>query len=208
MPRIIGDVHGKIDKYINIALGSVDGYSIQVGDMGFDYSKLSAINPNYAKFIPGNHDNYNVCFNEPHCITSDTGNFHFGNAVLGKYKFFFIRGERSIDESDRILGRDFFYEEELNYDQSIQLINCYTEAKPDVVISHGCPESIIIPMFGQAKYKGQLIKPSSTAHLLQACFEIHQPKHWFFGHYHKTKCFKKNKTQFLCLAELNYIDVE
>jgi hypothetical protein len=38
--------------------------------------------------------------------------------------------------------------------------------------------------------------------LLQELFNIHQPKKWFFGHYHQSWSMTINGTDFRCLNEL------
>ena len=53
--RIVGDVHGKFDGYINLIKDCE--YSLQVGDMGFNYEQLSALNPSKHQFMGGNQDN-------------------------------------------------------------------------------------------------------------------------------------------------------
>lgn len=53
---VVGDVHGKGDLYKKVVEKS--NYSLQVGDMGFDYDFLSDIDCNHHVFFGGNHDNY------------------------------------------------------------------------------------------------------------------------------------------------------
>jgi hypothetical protein len=56
--RLFGDVHGYIRSYAEIA--KQVPCSIQVGDMGFDYKKLSDLDPARHVFVGGNHDNYTL----------------------------------------------------------------------------------------------------------------------------------------------------
>jgi predicted phosphodiesterase len=46
-----------------------------------------------------------------------------------------------------------------------------------------------------------------TGLALQAMFEIHQPEVWLFGHWHINKVQKIGATNFICLAELSFIDI-
>jgi hypothetical protein len=100
--RIIGDVHGKFQDYI--ALTKECDYSIQVGDMGFDYSELRVLSKDDHKFIGGNHDNYDKYYGSPHAlgstITIGMGK-DFGIATHGGLDFFFLRGGFSIDWKQR-----------------------------------------------------------------------------------------------------------
>ena len=52
--NIIGDVHGKVDEYKDI-ISNLD-YSVQIGDMAFDYSDIKI--DDHHKILLGNHDNY------------------------------------------------------------------------------------------------------------------------------------------------------
>jgi len=56
MIRIIGDVHGLMSQYLDL-ISPVE-YSVQLGDMGLDYSEIAHLGKSHV-FIPGNHDNYN-----------------------------------------------------------------------------------------------------------------------------------------------------
>lgn len=63
--RFIGDVHGKVQKYLEVldTEGDYD-YSIQVGDMAIGFPSVEF--PPFQKpikdfFIRGNHDNPELC---------------------------------------------------------------------------------------------------------------------------------------------------
>ena len=90
--RIIGDVHGWIDKkyphkysykhstsYLDITKGCE--YSIQLGDMGFNYKPLQKLKPRgHHIFFPGNHDNYDSLKKVDDIYFSSTGmNFGYDN---------------------------------------------------------------------------------------------------------------------------------
>jgi hypothetical protein len=89
----------------------------------------------------------------------------------------------------------------------------YEQLKPDFVVTHTVPESIIkfIPfnrMFGDTIYRNR------TEQMLENMYQLHQPKKWIFGHWHvdwrqwiehpKTN----KKTEFICRKELGYIDFQ
>jgi len=185
--RIIGDVHGEYAKYIPIINGCLD--SVQVGDMGFDYKPIEGLYERH-KFIGGNHDNYDTISNQPN--------------YLGDYGIYkdigFVRGAKSTDIQWRTLGIDYWREEELSYTQSIDCMNWYTHAKPEIMITHDCPLVICSDM-------GLEPIRSNTQQLLQNLYDIHQPKLWIFGHYHISKYGKIGMTKYRCLNSLEYLDL-
>lgn len=203
--RIISDVHGKFDKYIKLAKEAA--YSIQIGDMGFSYDALNVLDPRNHKVIAGNHDNYSCVdgkfvFQTPHFL----GDFGIHN-VPNIGDFFFVRGGYSIDKNFRRMGINWFEKEELNYQQCNAALELYKTIKPDIVLSHECPTSII-DFVGLKYWNRQPIKPSSTANLLQAMLDFHRPKRWIYGHHHKNFTKLIDGTTFDCRDELGYIDFE
>ena len=198
--RIIGDVHGKYDEYLQL-IEDVD-YSVQLGDMGFSYTHMRNLNPLQHSFIPGNHDNYDRL--PTHCH----GNFgmrHKGDGAYGNvFKFFIARGAYSVDKEYRVEGKSWWRKEEMNYDQANRCLNQFARDRPDVVLSHDCPETIA-PFFLTNDYK---LIPSFTSKLLEEMFQLHQPKKWIFGHHHNSKTLEAKGTKFICLDELEYIDYE
>lgn len=94
MIRIVGDVHGKWESYHNVIRAQKnDIYSIQLGDMGFDYHHLSLVDATKHKILAGNHDAYDK-MNTAHWL----GDF----IELNNVQFFFVRGAKSIDKNFRI----------------------------------------------------------------------------------------------------------
>jgi len=194
--RIIGDVHGKTAEYLKLI--KVD-HSIQLGDLGFNYSFLKRIDSSRHKILKGNHDNYD--WDEPHFL-GDGGAFE-----LDGMPFFFIRGERSIDWKYRTQGIDYWAAEELNDEQMARIEEEYLKAKPVFVLSHGCPSDIIDQVALYKYFDNELLKPSKTAFFLQKLWDQWQPASWIFGHYHTNKTVIKWPTTFVCLNELQYIDI-
>jgi hypothetical protein len=204
--RIIGDVHGKYERYIEIAKAAK--YSLQLGDLGFDYSCLDELDPDCHKVLAGNHDNYDkwgtskfIHMQSRHWL-GDFGVFDmpgFGN-------IFFVRGGFSIDWKYRKEGRTWFKDEELTYAKGQEALELYKQIKPDYMFSHECPGSLIDKAFGQKIWDGELLRPSMTANLLDSMWEAHKPKHWMFGHHHKAWNKKIKRTMFRCLPELGFVD--
>jgi hypothetical protein len=217
--RIIGDVHGIHTNKGNCAgrnylnLIQKPEHSLQIGDFGFDYTVLEKVDPKH-RIILGNHDHYEKCRNYPHFL----GNF--GTYNFGPFKFFYIRGGRSVDQWARKSRIDWFAEEELNYGESMDALEIYSSERPEIVITHECPAEII-PLVIRNDWG---IPPSVTAKLLQACYEVHKPKIWIFGHFHRNWVLNyagvgvtsqgktvdngpRPLTKFICLDELAFLDV-
>lgn len=193
--RIIGDVHGYHDSYLNLIQGSDS--SVQVGDFGFDYSCLGGVDPDLHKIVGGNHDNYDVIGDCPNYLGD------FGACKINNIEFFFVRGERSVDANLRIEGRNWWRAEELEMAEAYKAIDAYAAAKPEIVISHGCPAEVI-PFFITNPGK---VNPSRTAQMLDAMFQVHRPKLWVFGHHHKSETLTVGDCVFRCLNELETMDI-
>tara|TARA_Y100000034_G_scaffold81713_1_gene97950 strand:- start:69 stop:830 length:762 start_codon:yes stop_codon:yes gene_type:complete len=189
--RFIGDVHGKINEYLHVAREA--DYSVQVGDLGWSNNAraplkfMKVLDAERHKVIGGNHDWY---------AEDETGFYHQTPHFLGDFgiynvpgfgDMFFVRGERSIDVRRRVEGRDWWRHEELNYQEGKDAIDLYTATRPQFVVTHGCPSSLITHITGSSDMLQSwgFNDHSSTAELLQQMWEIHQPKTWMFGHYHK-----------------------
>jgi hypothetical protein len=194
-----------------------------VGDFGFDYRPLAKVDPDRHKILPGNHDNYDIIPQYPNFL-GDFGTFGFPG-----FEFFYIRGGLSIDKGMRVMGRSWWAQEELNYQQAEECIKAYEQAKPKYVVSHECPVDVASQISDSdpdecGSYWG-VILPSFTSKLLQRLLEIHQPDFWFFGHWHRNlalyydgnavtrrgKELRRNfarGTMFICLGELGHFDID
>jgi len=181
---IIGDVHGKIPIYNEIIERS--DCSLQIGDMGFDYSQLSHSRDH--RFIGGNHDNYS--HRHPNML-DDYGVWR---------DIFYIRGAYSIDRSSRTPGFNWFYEEELNLADCYRAFELYIKERPRIIVTHAPPVTAVLAM-------GKRLIETTTTSLLQACFEAHEPSIWVFGHMHESWSDCINRTTFHCLKELETFEV-
>jgi predicted phosphodiesterase len=181
---IIGDVHGKIKQYHALLEGH--DQSIQVGDLGVGFVDVPRIGLAHI-FLRGNHDDPQLCQKHPNYL-GDWG-------YLKEDKIFYISGAWSIDYSSRTVGVDWWPDEELSYEELDKVIRRFEKEKPEIVISHDCPTFI--------KYKmGKHLFKTRTDQALQACFDVHEPKLWVYGHYHLSSVIQCDKTQFRCLNEL------
>lgn len=185
---VVGDIHGKLSRYHNLIQNKQPEYSIQLGDFGFSREHdwfLTTMDCTKHKVLFGNHDDYTY-LNREHSL----GDF----TVLYSGEIMAIRGGYSIDKARRIIGVDWWEEEELSFEKWGQCIDTYTQTRPSIVLSHECPTDPLLQMFG-------IDTPSATAKGLQALFAIHQPARWIFGHHHKSSRRVFGRTEFICLAE-------
>ena len=197
--RIIGDCHGAIrNTHVGRSYkGLINGipYSVQLGDLGFDYSPLDDVDPIRHRVIMGNHDNYDAI--PPHAL-GDYGTHVIPLKNGSEFKFFFIRGAFSIDQYRRILGISYWANEELSWEQMYAMIPVWEKEKPEIVISHDCPASLL-PLVG-CPFRD--LKPSRTCNIMDNLFALHKPKLWIFGHHHQNKVMKNvfdSNTTFICL---------
>jgi hypothetical protein len=208
--RFIGDVHGKFAPYKRIIEGCRN--SVQVGDMGIGFRIFpQAKSPHDLmvagghRFIRGNHDNPAVCRRNSQCIPNGT----IENGIM------FIGGGLSIDKEYRIEGYTWWPDEELSADELKRMIALYIERKPRIMVTHDCPEEVAsilltrIPLLGPKKLDFQ----SRTRQAFQTMWSAHSPELWIFGHYHMSfdhvlRGGRETGTRFICLAELEFRDVE
>lgn len=188
---VIGDVHGKLDLYIDKVIDH-EGPTLQLGDMGFNYDALSVLDPHQHKFFGGNHDNYDKYDDCPHSL----GDFGIWNNV------FYMRGAWSIDQAYRTEGESWWRREELNYTESLECLSVYATVKPNVVITHECPQFL-----GDDLFHYQPNISTHTGLLLQQMYDEHQPERWLFGHHHKDASIYRGPTLFQCLGELTTTEV-
>jgi hypothetical protein len=211
LTRIVGDVHGKFDRYKKI-IAECDR-SIQVGDLGVGFrhtqgprvGEIYGNPPHYAmvrgdhRFIRGNHDSPIECKKHSQFIPDGT----VENDVM------YIGGALSIDRAWRIEGYSYWSDEEASVEELNRFVDIYATVKPRVMITHECPESVA-EIIGARFYRKKLEPEfaSRTRQALQAMFEIHQPELHVFGHWHHSFDEVINGTRFICLSELEYRDVE
>lgn len=206
---LIGDLHGNF-KWLEKQLESIKKNNDQLiilGDVGigfpekirkFDYDKeiwkieygLSDFkyDPKYLVWLRGNHDSPSKCKNHPNYL----GDY-------GMYKdIFYISGAFSIDKDIRIPGVDWWHDEELSISELNAAIDLFDTLKPDVVISHDCPQKILHLMHTHRI-------STRTGQALDQMLEIHQPKLWVFAHHHISLNQKFEQTTFICLNELEVL---
>ena len=190
---LIGDVHGKYEHYHKIVRQTErHPYTLQIGDFGFKYDTLKNVDSTRHLILPGNHDHYDTCYNHPHFLGD------YGYTSLNRIDFFYYRGAYSIDRQYRTIGIDWWENEQVNIDQFMKARELYRDIKPEVMITHDCPQDIALQMLEP----GQRVYENITSWALQELYNIHQPKLWFFAHWHRSVKIQHGNTQFVCLNEL------
>ena len=218
MITVIGDCHGKFDQYYNIA--SKCEYSIVIGDFGFSsaWNKLSysKLDSNKHKVILGNHEDYDVAPNIPHCLGD------YGIHTLNGITFFFVRGGISIDRVYRVgeelngSPKTWWSQEELDFAQMTNCLALYKATKPDIVLSHVPPTIFIDRIHGNKdnnilqKFKfhsGFRENTSQLGTMMLNSLEDHFPKLWISGHHHKSYQEDFGQFKFVSLAELETYEI-
>lgn len=205
MIRFIGDVHGLWKEYFTICQNSTK--TVQVGDLGMGFGSRTAEMfceymdriPGDHSFIRGNHDSPDECRRSSYWVPD--GEINDGIMYIG--------GASSIDRAYRTAGIDWWADEELAYDELYQIAEVYAQAKPDILVTHECPEffatEAMIPLVN-----GNTNFPSKTRIVLDEMYAAHKPKLHIFGHWHYNLNYvdKGTGTRFVCLNELAVIDVD
>lgn len=188
--RIIGDVHNRHLDYLRLTQNSIP--SIQIGDMGVGFPGVDFTNTPEHRFFRGNHDNPKKCREHPNYM----GDFGYQKDL----DLFWVSGADSIDVAWRTEGVTWWPDEQLSYDDWIKVIDLYEQTKPSIVLSHDCPQIITDVLY---HYPGHTI----TRNGLQSMFEIHKPELWIYGHHHRSSEIVVEGTKFICLNELEFIDI-
>jgi len=211
--RFIGDVHGKFDRYEKILKDSPYP-TIQVGDLGVGFIRDNGSfhrNPSYDimmsgnhRAIRGNHDNPGVFESQKYAIPDGSIEYLDRNKEVN---MMFCGGGLSIDRKYRTPGYDYWYDEELSAEQFFDVVASYVKHKPNVMITHECPD-IAASEVMKAFNKTKLDDYSITRQAFGVMFSHHQPDLWIFGHWHHDLEFKIGNTNFICLNELSYKDID
>ena len=202
--RIIGDVHGLTHAPSYLKRASKAQYSLQLGDLsGSNYKFLSQLSPNYHKAIAGNHEVYNTkskwYFRKmPHFL----GNFGVWS-IPNFEDIFYVRGGLSLNFKSKQSAGIWSIEEECTVNELREAIELYDFIRPNFVVTHECPlrmtEHVADPMMAHSfGFPSSSIR-TKTNQALDAMMDIHQPKTWIFGHFHKYLSKHLDGTHFLCL---------
>lgn len=212
MLTLIGDVHNKYVKYKEII--SYYEHTLQVGDMGFEYTSLDDVDHTSHKFFGGNHDNYDEYYNCKHAIGD------YGLYTHGDVTFFFVRGSLSIDylyrrKYEMRTGVKTWWgdKEELNLVEMDACLSLYSKIKPDILIAHDCPIRMKENLRGSNPLDLRNFGFKNPDHdcntqiLLEEMFLSHEPGFFVCGHWHKTYSCKIGKTKMHCIGELECLNI-
>lgn len=209
----VGDIHGEFDWYLKKGIRSPVDCSVQLGDFGWGFEPvynrrrqlikkwshmqdLSYIPPMpHHRFICGNHDDRMLAKQHPNYL----GDYGFISAA----NLFYISGGFSNDWDRRKPGVEWWEYEELTAEELSGMIQDFSTAKPEVVVSHECPPCAAAVLFPRERRAGN----SRTAAALEEAFRCWQPRHWFFGHYHMTTHGRVERTAFRCVGEFQRIEL-
>jgi hypothetical protein len=197
---LIGDCHGRLFQYEEI-IKYLEGdgvRSILLGELGFKPEHEWFIKSPYSKnnkILFGNHDYF------PNLYESySLGRYSYNP----EYKMFCIAGGYSIDKQYRVEGKTWFKEEEMTSREERGCLLAYQKAKPEIVISHEAPELAINKLFN---YSYVFPGGSATYKFFDVLLAYHRPRVWVFAHHHDRRDAVIKGTRFICLDELETIDV-
>lgn len=194
--RFIGDVHGKMREYNRLCddfhRSHLWAFTLCVGDLavGFPGVKNLPLGSN-DMFIRGNHDNPDVCRDTPG---------YLGDYGINEHGVFFVSGADSIDKNRRTPGVDWWPDEQLSWEELSGACSTYSLEVPEIVVSHDCPQSLIPEM-------GKNYAPTQTRLALDAMLTINRPRLWVFGHHHLSFDKTIDGCRFVCLNELETLDI-
>jgi len=200
---IIGDVHGKWNEYSKILNKYPNEISIQIGDCGVGFPKSpELILPKNAFWFRGNHDNPDTAKNHPNHLGD------FGSKIIDGIKIFWVAGSWSIDQQFRIPGWTWWEDEELSIRELETAMEQYLKVKPDVMLTHDTAGPFASKILSKYSIMGDgLVYPTRTGQALSAMFEAYQPKLWVCGHYHASVTEIIKGTKFICLNELESLEL-
>lgn len=198
----IGDVHGKMSQYEYLLDVLADRnpdnpyLSVQLGDMGIGFRGVELpdnIGPNNL-FFSGNHDDHKACQIRPGYLGS------YSSFSAGDLTVFTLRGAHSIDWECRKEWESWWSYEQVSYQEGEEALALYAEIKPDVMLTHDGPQSVVSAMC-------DITDTSYTRSLLDKFLRVHRPKIWCFGHHHHIMRRLDKGTDFYILAELQVLDI-
>tara|TARA_Y100000034_G_scaffold37672_2_gene46320 strand:- start:1182 stop:1952 length:771 start_codon:yes stop_codon:yes gene_type:complete len=207
--RVIGDVHGQPNIAAYLKRARKAEYSLQLGDLsGRNYRFLNELDPHYHRVLAGNHEVYNTGSewyfrNVPHFL----GNFGVWS-IPNFPDIFYVRGGLSLNKKWKEARGTWSIEEECTVPELTEAIELYDYMRPDFMVTHEAPlrmvQYVSDPMVAHNFGFSSSIIRTKTNQALDAMMEIHQPKIWIFGHYHRYLSKHLGGTHFICLNDMPY----
>ncbi len=194
---VIGDIHGKVDRYLKLLARHPGEPSVQLGDFGIGFPGDEPLPPlpGNAWFIRGNHDNPEAARSHANYLGD------YGSKMIDGIRIFYLAGAWSSDQWHRTEGVTWWPEEELRAAELQAAFDLYEKLKPEIVLTHDGPDEAVRSLLaGQAAHKE--LTRTSTGNALNAMLEAHRPRKWIFGHWHTRFRRRIGGTEFRCLPEL------
>lgn len=217
---LVGDIHGEFSR-LNYEIKRCkhqNAYLIQVGDTAFGFK-----HPNEEKFllkplqetlqnnnlhlymIRGNHcdPSYFKEKNNPYGYENITLLSDYSELDLLGKSILLVGGAISVDRCFRVEGKSYWGDEE--FVLKLEHEFPYKDRQYDLVITHTRPGICgAFKGFDNIKYfcdhdpdlKNDLIEESQ---LVDHLYERTKPKHWIYGHFHKSNLITHGGTIFRCL---------
>lgn len=202
---LIGDIHGLFQHYKATIINCGAKKSLQLGDFGLGFPNterhydMSDIKGTHL-FIRGNHDNPAVC----RADSNYAGDFGIleGSFIDDCFRsLFFISGAWSIDQAYRVPNFTWWEDEQLSQKELCKAINLYNKERPEIVCSHDCPTLILSWI-----HPGRVI-PTRTSQALDVMIQNHRPSYFIFAHHHMSWRKIIDGCLFVCLNEMETLDI-
>lgn len=178
----IGDVHGQYGRYFQLC--KKYRQTIQLGDLGSNYSMIESNLPISHKFIWGNHD---YLYEAEACKN-------------------FIPDGTTVRDMMFIGGADHFvHKERLKKTPGLDWVNIrdkYEQARPRIMVTHDCPSTA-----GRLMDRWGDYIPDRFSSFFDELFQIHQPEYWVFGHWHQSRSFLADGCRFRCVDILEVFEL-
>jgi calcineurin-like phosphoesterase family protein len=200
---VIGDIHGKVDRYLKLLASHRGEPSVQLGDFGIGFPGDDPLPPlpGNAWFIRGNHDNPEAARYHANYLGD------YGSKTIDGIRIFYLSGAWSCDQWHRTEGVNWWRDEELCAAELQAAFELYEKLKPEIVLTHDGPDEAVRSLLdGQAAHKE--LTRTSTGNALNAMLESHRPKKWIFGHWHTRFRRRIGGTEFHCLPELAWCRIQ
>ncbi len=123
--------------------------------------------------------------------------------MIGKNSF-------ALDEN---FGKTLWFEQEgLTGEQMNAAETEYLRVRPKIVLSHDAPTDIARFAWQHARRLSPpnseaVFRPSRTNAFLARLLGQHATRLWVFGHHHRDWRYREDRTWFVCVGELSYVDI-
>lgn len=182
---MIGDAHLATDEEFDRFIHEVGTSGYCVGDFSDKPRMWDRLRETDIMVIPGNHDPSRLYDGHPNVIEGMSV-FKKKNLLGHELKIMTLSGAKTPDWAKT----ERYPDEELTQDDLDIAIELYESMAPDVMITHCSPG-----FMGPAQMEEGFVEDSRTVRAMEEMWKLHQPKYWFFGHYHYFKQFSVGNCQ-------------